>query len=131
MLYVQAAQIDGEDHRNVLVGSVIAHFDAKNNSRLSTMFGEAVFKASQVSRQLSDLGFAANAPLSVLAVEMLPQVVQPTAPLSTNLGGQRNLTHSRCLHLFLISVARELCVECGQTYNRENGDFVVDSGSVT
>jgi hypothetical protein len=40
---------------------------------------------------LAQLWFALSPPLSVLAVEMLPQDNVPTEPLSANLGGQRVL----------------------------------------
>ena len=43
---------------------------------------------------LEALGFHDNAPLSVLAVELLPQDMIPADPLGANLGGQRILRTS-------------------------------------
>jgi hypothetical protein len=40
------------------------------------------------------LGFARTAPLSVLALELLPQDVPPADPLGAQLGGQRILRNS-------------------------------------
>jgi hypothetical protein len=43
---------------------------------------------------LAALGFARTTPLSVLAVELLPQDAAPTDPLGADLGGQHILRTS-------------------------------------
>ena len=96
LLYAQAEQIDGADRRNVLLGRKPAPwprqtFDAAHGSNA---YGEASFSDAEVQLSLRALGFAKTAPLSVLAVELLPQDLPPPDPLGADLGGQRVLRSS-------------------------------------
>jgi hypothetical protein len=96
MLYAQAEQIDGADRRNVLLARKPAPWSRKTfeQARASNLYGEASFGTFDVELALFALGFALTAPLSVLAVELLPQDVTPPDPLGADLGGQRILRTS-------------------------------------
>jgi hypothetical protein len=96
LLYAQAEQIDGADKRNVLLGRKPAPWPRRTfeRARASDAYGEASFGTTEVELALRSLGFARTAPLSVLAVEMLPQDEIPADPLGANLGGQRILRTS-------------------------------------
>jgi hypothetical protein len=93
LLYAQAEQIDGEDRRNVLLGRSPALWERRTfqQAMASNAYGEASFSTAQVEFGLRALSFARTAPLSVLAVELLPQEVPPPDPLGADLGGQRIL----------------------------------------
>jgi hypothetical protein len=96
LLYTQAEQIDGADKRNVLLGRKPAPWQRQTFDRASasSAFGEASFGTFEVELALESLGFARTAPLSVLAVELLPQDIPPLDPLGADLGGQRILRTS-------------------------------------
>lgn len=96
LLYAQAEQIDGADRRNVLLGRKAAPWPRQTfeTARGSYAYGEASFSDSEVMLSLRALGFVKTAPLSVLAVELLPQDVPPNDPLGSDLGGQRILRSS-------------------------------------
>jgi hypothetical protein len=96
LLYAQAEQIDGADRRNVLLGRKAGIWPRKTFelARASNAYGEASFGTAEVELALRSLGFARTAPLSVLAVELLPQDQNPADPLGANLGGQRILRSS-------------------------------------
>ena len=96
LLYAQAEQLDGTDRRNVLLTRRPAIWQRSGLSvaPASYPFGEASFADAEVRMSLEALGFHDDAPLSVLAVELLPQDVIPADPLGANLGGQRILRTS-------------------------------------
>jgi len=96
LLYAQAEQIDGADRRNVLLGRKPAPWLRKTfeTARSSIAYGEASFGTAEIELALRSLGFVRTAPLSVLAVELLPQDIPPTDPLGADLGGQRILRSS-------------------------------------
>jgi hypothetical protein len=96
LLYAQAEQIDGADRRNVLLGRKPAPWLRKTfeTARASNAYGEASFGTAEIELALRSLGFVRTAPLSVLAVELLPQDIPPTDPLGADLGGQRILRSS-------------------------------------
>lgn len=96
MLYAQAEPIDGADRRNVLLGRKPAMWPQQTveKARASNAYGEASFATAEIELALRALGFARTAPLSVLAVELLPQDVPPADPLGAQLGGQRILRNS-------------------------------------
>jgi hypothetical protein len=95
LLYAQAAQIDGEDRRNVLLGSKLAPWSRKQSEgHHAPAFGTATFSDAEVRLSLESLAFVANAPLSVLAVELLPNGSPIPDPLGADLGTQRILRTS-------------------------------------
>ena len=95
LLYAQAEQLDGTDRRNVLLGRKRAPWPREDFklARASNAYGEASFTDGEFELSLKALGFAWTAPLSVLAVELLPQDTPAGDPLGADLGGQRNLAH--------------------------------------
>ena len=79
MLYVQANQVDGAGRRNVLLMRSRG-YPLKSTSGSDQLYGDdfllfaAVrFPQDQVRTLLTQLGLPISAPLSVLAVELLPQ----------------------------------------------------------
>ncbi|MCJ1290236.1 hypothetical protein MMC34_001772 [Xylographa carneopallida] len=95
LLYAQAEQIDGQDKRNILLSRKHALPPGREGKlRFTNAYGEAAFPAAEVATMLANLGFVPKAPLSVLAVEMLPQDVLPGDPLGADLGSQRILRTS-------------------------------------
>jgi hypothetical protein len=96
LLYAQAEQIDGADKRNVLLSRKLASWQRKTfeQARASNAYGDASFGTFEVEPSLQSLGFARTAPLSVLAVELLPQDIPPPDPIGADLGGQRILRSS-------------------------------------
>jgi hypothetical protein len=96
LLYAQAEQLDGTDRRNVLLTRRPAIWQRSGLSvaPASYPFGEASFADAEVRMSIEAFGFHEDAPLSVLAVELLPQDVIPADPLGANLGGQRILRTS-------------------------------------
>jgi hypothetical protein len=89
--------IDGGDRRNVLLGRKPAPWLRKTfeTARASNAYGEASFGTAEIELALRSLGFVRTAPLSVLAVELLPQDIPPTDPLG---GRSWRSTHPAKLH---------------------------------
>jgi hypothetical protein len=87
LLYAQVVQADGVTHRNVLVARAPAlpKLDAVNGKLVPPptrdVMGIAQFDQLDIEHKLADLALAADAPLSVIAVELLPSdhLVQQTA----------------------------------------------------
>jgi hypothetical protein len=104
LLYAQVMQVDGATHRNVLLlrrrGDLMRdeddNFDLMHAPR-PAMFSLAVFSQREISLALASLALPANLPLSVVAVEMMPQEVDSPArvdPLGERLGAMRILRTS-------------------------------------
>lgn len=112
VLYAQVAQADGLDHRNVLLGRRRATPQSKDrrDDRLAFgrgefslraelprggyLFGEARWSQGEIRAALEALCLRADAPLSVLAVELLPEERRPPDPLGAQLGQVRILRTS-------------------------------------
>lgn len=96
LLYAQAEQIDATDRRNVLLARKPAPWSRKTfeTARASHAAGTATFSDSEIRLALEALAFHAGAPLSVLAVEMLPNGSPVNDPLGADLGAQRVLRTS-------------------------------------
>jgi hypothetical protein len=95
MLYAQAAQIDGADHRNIHLLAVPAHSIRRITDAPDAFpHAEAFIKFQSFVPLLVALGLSPEAPLSVLAVEMIPQGSEPSEPLTGDLGTQRILRTS-------------------------------------
>ena len=91
LLYAQVMQIDGEDHRNVLLSRKRAEplpqrIDARE--RLETV-GVAEWTQAEIDSVLRALTLPRKAPLSVLAVELLPELDRTPDPLGADLGHVR------------------------------------------
>jgi hypothetical protein len=93
LLYAQAARLDGSgEWSNVLIAKAqmraVLEYKGKQQVRLPpTRTGSGSFLVSDYSQVLSALGFNADTPLSVLAVEMMLQDEILADPLGANLGG--------------------------------------------
>jgi hypothetical protein len=94
MLYAQAAEIDRADHRNILLQAVRAGYDRTDMNGDTSPHAEVFVPFQDFMNQLVAMGLGAQAPLSVLAVEMIPQASEPQLPLTGDLGNQRILRTS-------------------------------------
>jgi hypothetical protein len=100
LLYAQAARLDGSgEWSNVLIERAqmmpVFEYPTKQPVRFPpTQCGSGSFLVSDYLQILLSLGFDADAPLSVLAVEMMPQDEILADPLGADLGGQRILRSS-------------------------------------
>ena len=106
MLYAQVLQVDGAAWRNILLGRERANpfpDEAENRFRPQRALEFAVCQFAQpgVERVLRDLGLPTNSPLSVLAVELIPETILRTQadaprrdPLGESLGSVRILRTS-------------------------------------
>ena len=89
LLYAQVVQADGATRRNVLVARApaIPKLDAVNGKLVPPptrdVMGIAQFDEIDIEQKLHDLALSADAPLSVIAVELLPSdhLVQQTATI--------------------------------------------------
>ena len=87
LLYAQVVQADGATRRNVLIARApaIPKLDAVDGKLVPPatrdVMGIAQFDELDIEQKLADLALSADAPLSVLAVELLPSnhLVQQTA----------------------------------------------------
>ena len=107
LLYAQVVQLDGADHRNVLLGHQPARprYDHKLEFQSAGLVGFAGWTQFEIEKALEALGLEADSPLSVLAVECLPEADRLPDPLGANLGNVRILRSSPltpvptiCLH---------------------------------
>jgi hypothetical protein len=115
MLYTQVKQIDGATNRNILLGRELASVLTVSTYYAAGVAlphnreprGSATFDQGAIQRILEQLGLPENAPLSVLAVEVLPgphleagtqglqfEDVAREDPLGTQLGRRRILRTS-------------------------------------
>jgi hypothetical protein len=91
LLYAQVTQADGSQHRNILLTRTLAtpdfDMDPQRGELLPNtrdVFGVGEFTQSAVEQALADRALPLDAPLSVIAVELLPgdHLVQLSRPLS-------------------------------------------------
>ena len=90
LLYAQVVQADGATHRNVLVARApaIPKLEAVSGKLVPPptrdVMGIAQFDEIDIEQKLHDLALSADAPLSVIAVELLPSdhLVQQTATIA-------------------------------------------------
>jgi len=100
LLYAQVMQADGADYRNILLSRKAARLSDKrfNNERFNFsamgLPGYSFWDETEVEALLGALGLPVNSPLSVLAVEVLPEIGRRGDPLGGNLGYIRILRTS-------------------------------------
>ncbi|MCP1783881.1 hypothetical protein [Bradyrhizobium japonicum] len=101
LLYVQVLQADGKDHRNILLGRRRGIFrERKVVSRVETdLAASAQWTEAEIAAALETYGLPRESPLSVLAVELLPEVQPPADPLGASLGDVRILRASPLVKL--------------------------------
>ncbi|HWQ69422.1 MAG TPA: hypothetical protein VN494_05610 [Patescibacteria group bacterium] len=96
LLYAQVTQADGEDHRNILLSWRPAPLRRKHDrARPVAPRGDARWSQAEIEVALVSLGLPKSSPLSVLAVELLPEVDRAPDPLGSDLGTTRILRSSR------------------------------------
>jgi hypothetical protein len=97
LLYVQVRLADASDWRNVLIGRTRLTFSdrASRGRSGSEPHGFGYWDQSEIEAWLESLGLPHNSPLSVLAVELLPEPDSPFMdPLGKDLGQVRILRTS-------------------------------------
>jgi hypothetical protein len=101
LLYTQVVQADGKDHRNILLGRRRGYFrDYKRGTRSETdLSASGQWAEPEIAEALAAYGLPRDNPLSVLAVEVLPELVAPQDPLGASLGEVRILRTSPLVKL--------------------------------
>ena len=98
LLYTQVMQADGATHRNVLLDrrALAPMLDHKRRELFTArdIAARTQWSESEVQSLLHALCLAPDAPLSVLAVELLQEAQPPDDPLGINLGRMRILRTS-------------------------------------
>ncbi|MFI5117766.1 MAG: hypothetical protein ACHP8B_13830 [Terriglobales bacterium] len=100
LLYAQVIQADGADHRNILLSRKPARVPDQRFAsaffelRTLNLSGRSFWDDSEVKALLAALALPLNSPLSVLAVEALPELGRRADPLGANLGYIRILRAS-------------------------------------
>ena len=94
LLYAQAERMDGQERCNVLLGRKPAPWTGFSGGGRTNEFGTATFGDAEIQLALEALALANEAPLSVLAVELLPNGAPVVDPLGIDLGAQRILRTS-------------------------------------
>jgi hypothetical protein len=96
LLYAQAEQVDGADRRNILLTRKQAWWQRQTfgENPAGNAFGVATFSAAEIDLALTAFTFRPDAPLSVLAVELLPNGDRVPDPLGAQLGTERILRTS-------------------------------------
>jgi hypothetical protein len=97
VLYAQVRQADGLDHRNILLSRRPAPLRRKHEHgrHAAAPRGDARWSEAEIEAALTALGLPRSSPLSVLAVELLPEVNRAADPLGAQLGSTRILRTSR------------------------------------
>ena len=106
LLYAQVLQADGKDHRNILLGRRRGIFRGqKTITRAETSQSEsAQWTAAEINAALDAYGLPRDSPLSLLAVELLPEVEPPDDPLGASLGQVRILRTSPLIKLSSVCI---------------------------
>ncbi|HSC96624.1 MAG TPA: hypothetical protein VLC73_16805 [Burkholderiales bacterium] len=101
VLYAQVVQADGADHRNILLSRKPAPLRRKKEFGRQAVAprGDARWSQAEIEAALASLGLPRASPLSVLAVELLPEVNRAVDPLGGDLGSTRILRTSRLVPL--------------------------------
>jgi hypothetical protein len=106
LLYAQVVQLDGADRRNILLGRRRGVFDRRKLERRqeADLYASATWSQTEIEMLLEGMGLAEDSPLSVLAVELLPEVERPADPLGGSLGEVRVLRASPLVKVGTICV---------------------------
>jgi hypothetical protein len=97
VLYAQVVQADGADHRNILLSRKPAMLRRKKDIGQVTVEprGDARWTQAEIEIALAWIGLPNSNPLSVLAIELLPEFNRAPDPLGADLGSTRILRTSR------------------------------------
>jgi len=99
LLYAQVTQADGNGQRNILLGRKPARnnrdeFQFRTGHGDTEMYVTAMWDQSEIEAMLRALALARHSPMSVLAVELLPEQGRIADPLGIGLGQARILRTS-------------------------------------
>ncbi len=96
VLYAQVTLADGADHRNVLIGRRQGWFpEQKYRGREEVdLTASARWSHDEIAAALRAIGLPEDSPLSVLAVELVPEAERSIDPIGADLGDTRILRTS-------------------------------------
>lgn len=96
LLYAQVSQVDGGDRRNILLSHRAARIthDRHTGAQTRGLVGFTGWTHYEIGQALNALALKPDSPLSVLAVECLPEADRLPDPLGRNLGNVRILRTS-------------------------------------
>jgi hypothetical protein len=95
LLYAQVVQADGEDRRNVLLSRRAARpMRRLDRDTLSAAAAIIDWDQSEIDMLLRGLALPSRSPLSVIVVELMPQIARRGDPLGGDLGHVRILRAS-------------------------------------
>ncbi len=96
LLYAQSMRVDGEDRRNVLISRKRARpaEQATDVREMLETVATAIWRQQEIDPLLKALALPRGAPLSVLAVELAPELDRIPDPLGADLGRVRILRTS-------------------------------------
>jgi hypothetical protein len=101
LLYAQAEQVDSTDFRNVLLARKPARWNRNGGNDFGgssigapSQSGTATFSDAEIRSALRALTFRNDAPISVVAIELLPETEERPDPVGADLGSQRILRTS-------------------------------------
>jgi hypothetical protein len=108
LLYVQVRLADGSDWRNILIGRTRLRFTDENfrGRTGAEPQGTGYWDQDQTDTWLEVLGLPHTSPLSVLAVELLPE---PNSPFTDPLG--KDLGQVRVLRTSPLTPVPEICLD--------------------
>jgi hypothetical protein len=95
LLYAQVTQADGKDSRNILLGRKPGIFPRREFVRPDfDFFGTVRWDQKEIEALLDALALRRDSPLSLLAVEVLPESDRFADPMGVDLGQTRILRTS-------------------------------------
>jgi hypothetical protein len=99
LLYTQVERADRGGYRNILLGRRLARPDRekaylRGGSGTAQLSADAAWSQYEIAALLQAVGMDEESPLSVLAVEVLPNEQASSDPLGADLGSERNLRTS-------------------------------------
>jgi hypothetical protein len=104
LLYAQVLQADGADHRNILLARRRGTVPEYKYNDKSNLIASSGWTQAEVDAVLAAYELPVDSPLSVLAIELLPEEQPPDDPLGVDLGEVRILRASPLVRL------SEICV---------------------
>ncbi len=104
LLYAQVVQADGQDHRNILLARRRGTFEHKRRRVEVDLTASAQWGRAEVEAMLDAYDLPPDSPLSVLAVELLPELQPPPDPLGADLGEVRILRASPLVRLSSVCI---------------------------
>jgi hypothetical protein len=94
LLYAQVSQADGNEFRNLLIGRRAARLDESVLKEKELFVGICNWTKNELEYILNARNLPKSNPLSVMAVELLPELDPPKDPLGADLGKVRILRTS-------------------------------------